>query len=829
MEVTSPTEAHGSPSLRNRQGYPPQLAVGLVAPLEYRLDLEVDYEAETFLGNLTIFGLGPRPEVELDCEDLAIRTLQQGGKALPFQLDTSRGKLAFAKARAVPAPVQIAYSGRAAKDLQTGLFVARLGEGKALTTMMEPEGCRRLLPCLDRPSEKAIFRLRVVTQPSLVVISNSEGESRLLPDGRREWVFAPTPPMSTYLLYLGVGPFHETESRASGTRIVVASTAEAAANTSRVLELAGAALQSYGEFYGVAYPLPKLHLVALTDFWAGMENWGAIAGDDGYFAFGPSTSPTSVRMAVETIAHEIAHQWFGDLVTLNDWDDLWLNESFAMFVTSKITDRAHLRDDAWGEFMIRTRRGGFADSLRAAHPVGPESMNPREIMARADDITYFKGGQLLRMIEGYLGPDGFQRGISAYLRKHAYGNARSEDLWRALEETSGRRVTSVMRAWVDRPGHPVVVVEEAAGALRLTQHRFTFLPRETEDPPWPIPLTFEIAGERRSMLFDSREVDMQVSRVSSLHLNPGHSGFYRTLYPPEHRAALFDRLVQAAPLDRWGLLNDAQAFLLSGDYSLDEYLRAVLAVRSVTDYMTVAEVAMGLDQLLPFLGDDGSFRETSQRFYRAQLERLGWSARPDEPDTSGVLREMVASGLAEVDDAVARDFARRFGRIDSEEPALRPTIAWAYARHGGAEALDHLLARAKSVSTDDAFHAVCALGGLPERGLLARALSEVFAPGIRLGDTMYLLIHISRNPEARDALWEWMTQNLREYERRAKGSFLLSVMLQFAIPSVGIAHPDEVREYFRREEFPEGRVGIAKGLELMEAFTRLRSRIPSLA
>ncbi len=794
-----------------------------MAPLEYRLDLDVDYEGEGFRGELTIFGLGASPEVELDCVGLTVDSVHQGGRALPFRVDAERGALTLTKQR-VPAPLQVRYSGRASRDQQTGMFVARLGEGKALTTMLEPDGCRRVLPCFDRPSEKAVFRLRVVTQPSLVVISNTEGVSRPLADGRREWTFAPTPPMSTYLLYLGVGSFQETESRAGSTRIVVASTPEVAANTPPVLEIAGAALQAYGEYYGVAYPLPKLHFVALTDFWAGMENWGAIAGDDGYFAYGPSASPASIRMAVETIAHEVAHQWFGDLVTLQDWNDLWLNESFAMFVVPKVTERAHLREDPWGEFMIRTRPGAFADSLRASHPVAPDSVDPREVMARADDITYFKGGQLLRMVEGYLGAGAFQQGISDYLRAHAYGNARSDDLWGALEARSGRKVCSVMRAWVDRPGHPCVAVEESAGALRLTQRRFSFLPVESEDPPWPIPLTFDIAGQRRSMLFDSREVEMQVSNSSSLHLNPGRTGYYRTLYPPAHRAALLDRILQLSPLDRWGLVHDAEAFLLSGDYSLDEYLGAVVAVRGAEDYLTVAEGALSLDQLRPYLLDVPSFREASQRFCRAQLERLGWTARPHEPDTHGVLREHVASGLVEVDDAVARDLAGRFGKIESEDPALRPAIAWAYARHGGSDASDRLLARAKSTDTNEAFQAACALGGLPDGATLGRALREMLAPGVRLVDSAYLLLHVARNPEGRAPAWAWMRQNLREYERRTQGSFLLSLALQFALPPVGLDRRDEVREYFRREEFPGGAVGIRSGLELMEVFSRLRAR-----
>jgi tricorn protease interacting factor F2/3 len=796
-----------------------------MAPLEYRLSLEVDYESEGFQGQLTVFGLGNRPEVRFDCEELAVLSVHQAGRPLPFHLDGSPPTLVVSRQGASPGPLEVTYSGRASKDQQTGLFVSRLGNAKVLTTMMEPEGCRRLLPCFDRPDEKAVFQLRVVTQPTLTVISNTECETRPTPDGRREWVFAATPPMSTYLLYLGIGPFTETESTESGTRIVVASAAEVAGNASEVLRLAGAAVRSSGEFFGIPYPLRKLHFVALTDFWAGMENWGAIAGDDSYFAFAENASPTGVRMAVETIAHEVAHQWFGDLVTLQEWKDIWLNESFATFVVPKITERALLRQDPWGEFMIRTRRGAFADSLHTTHPVAPESIDPREIMGRADEITYFKGAQLLRMIEGYLGPDPFRNGVAEYLRRHAFGNARSEDLWKALEETSGRKVTSVMRPWVERPGHPLVVVDAPSGTLRLTQRRFSFLPADGNDPPWPIPLTFEIAGQRHTMLFEAREIDMQISHSNSLRVNPGRTGFYRVLYSPEHRQHLVDHLLTASPFDRWGMLSDAHAFLLSGDYGLEEYLQAVLAVCDASDYMTVGETTLGLSHLTPLLGSDTAFRDAARRFHRTQLDRLGEAGSPGEPDTDGILREWIALALAESDEAFGRSLAGRFDQVDAQDPALRPAIAWSYARYGGEGALERLLARAQSVDSDVAFHAAVALGGLPTSALLERSLDQVLAPAMRLGNAMYQLESVARSPEGRAPVWSWLTRNLREYERRTKGSLLLSLTMRFVLPLVGPERAAEVRKHFSTEEYAEGSVGIRYGLELMEVMARLRERV----
>jgi tricorn protease interacting factor F2/3 len=791
--------------------------------LEYDLELDADLASETFRGVVAVSGYPTGEAVSLDAVDLAIASVERDGLPVHFRLDGASGTLEIEKGG--PGPIRIAFSGRAGVGVQTGLFVCRLGERKALTTQMEPEGCRRLFPCFDRPDRKAVFRLRVVAADDVSVISNEPGTAEATAGGRRRWTFAPTPPMSSYLLYVGIGEFEEAVDASAAPPIIVAGPRGTRARAAHALSVARKTLTALGEYFDLPYPLPKLHLVALSDFWVGMENWGAISGGEDHYLLDAETAPIAFRFGDQTIVHEISHQWFGDLVTLEGWEDLWLNEAFATFITPRIEERAAVRADPWGEFVMFTSRGDPVDSLWCTHPVKPDSVVPAEIMARADFITYFKGSRLLRMVEAYLGEETFRRGLSAYLARHQYGNARSRDLWRALEESSGRGVVDVMQTWVERSGHPCISVRERDEGVELTQRRFTYLPGDAADPPWPIPLTIATGSERRSVLFDRDRLVLEGQSAGSLRLDPGRSGFFRILLDPALRSQAIDGLLSLPPLDRFGFVHDARAFLLSGDYSLDEYLRLLLGVRHATDLVTVEEVGQSLHVLGAYLHDVPRFRDAARAFCAAQLDRLGEEDRPGDPETNGAQRNWVAWMRVSVDDEFAQGLARRFDRVDTAPPALRQAIHTAYARWGPADAIDHLLARAAGPDGDAAGEACWAVEGLPDAALVSRFLDRSFTTA-RLSDLFARVIWgAAKNPRGRAALWRWLPDHLRELERRAHGTYLLSYDLENTIPLFGIGREAEVREYFGREPYPEAAVGIRMGLETLEAVRRLRDRL----
>lgn len=793
---------------------------------EYRVDLTVDVEAERYEGVVGLTLDRPASELELDCVGLEVHGAAADRRPVPAEVDRERGRLRLALGAPPASSVEVRFSGAVRRNVTNGFYVSRFGESKLLTTMMEPIGCRRFIPCDDRPDAKAVFRLRVRVPAGVSVISNADLAEVRADDGGALWSFEPTPPMSTYLLYLGVGPFDLVEVESGGIRAIAAAAPGKAARSRTILDLAGPILHAYGEYYGLRYPLSKLHLVAVPDFWAGgMENWGAITLPEIGLLVDAGTSPAIRRWAYETVTHEIAHQWFGNLVTMRTFDDLWLNESFTTFVAAKMEDRLHLRHDAWAEFLIRSRPGGFVDSLRCTHPIRMPTSDPSAISESIDAVTYYKGSNIVRMIEAYLGEEVFRRGLSAYLRRFQFANATSDDLWEALGEASGEPVRRVMRAWVERPGLPVVRVTREGAELRLEQRRFTFLPDTPAEPPWPIPLVYEDADGPHALVFDAPRRSVPLRDPAALRVNPGHTGFFRTWYAPELRRARIERLPEIPPFDRWGFMNDAAAFALSGDYPLGEFLEAVRRVRDVHDYATVLEVIQALSLFDRTLGPRSPVREVALEFLRAQRLRLGERARDGEPDIDPVLREAVLLASARLDDAFSRELARGFDEVDRADAAVRSATALAFARFGGDSAGERLFERATAAESEDAAEQACrAMEGLPHREQHERVLARLFHPELRTTLTTYLLGSIGANPEGRGPLWGWLRSNLREFERRAEGSWLLSVLLESAIPTVGLERPDEVRAYFAREVFPEGRLGIQKGLELLEVLERLRGR-----
>ncbi|MGA8274796.1 MAG: M1 family metallopeptidase, partial [Thermoplasmata archaeon] len=682
---------------------------------QYELDLDVDYPGGLFRGAVTLLASGLRGAIELDCEDLEVVEASLDGVPIEFSIDSTRHKLVLRAGDEGGGRLFLRYSGAASHKSLTGLYVSSSGERPVLTTMMEPISCRRVLPCLDTPDQKAVFTVRVTTDAGPVVISNAELERIEPVGGRKRWVFAPSPPMATYLLYFGVGPFETEERLSDGVRIIAATLPGKVARTRTLLDLAGPLVRAYGEYYGQPYPLTKLHLVAVPDLWAGaMENWGAIAFPELGLLVDDTTSPAVRRWAMETLAHEIAHQWFGNLVTMETFNDLWLNESFATFVAAKMEVRLGMRHDAWSEFLIRIRPAYFGDSLESTHPIRLDIADPKAIAESTDEITYFKGASVVRMVDSYLGEEVFRRGVAAYLERFRYGNARGEDLWASLAAVSGEPVTEVLPAWIGRAGFPVLRVHAGPHNLHLEQTRFLFSDSRRREAPWPIPLTLVVGTQTQRLLFRTETLDLPFDRTDSVLVNPGRSAFLRVWYDAKLRAQILRSLPAMGSADRWALINDAWAFLISGDSSLSEYLELVHLGGQFTDYPSVLELAYSLEWLRPYIGEAPGFRMEAIAFYRAQLARLSHEARPGEPDTDAVIREQVMLNLARLDLEFAESLASRFGEIDRLAAAMRPAVAYSYARIAGAEGFTALHARARSTADDDgAQTAAEALGGLP--------------------------------------------------------------------------------------------------------------------
>jgi len=378
---------------------------------------------------------------------------------------------------------------------------------------------------------------------------------------------------------------------------------------------------------------------------------------------------------------------------------------------------------------------------------------------------------------------------------------------------------------VERPGHPCVAVRQVGRDVELTQRRFTFVPGSSAEPPWPIPLRLEGGDPPESILFDSARLTLRDRDPRTLRIDPGRTGFFRLLWAPELRAGVIADLPSMPSLDRRAFVHDAYAFLVSGDYSLEEYLAILHAVTPSTDRPTVEEVAQSLDFLEPVLGEVPSFRDAARRFLRTQIGRLTERTAPGEPESTDVVRDWVLWLGARLDPEYARNLAPRFETVEREPPAVRQAIMTAFAQQGSPDAVDRLMAWARGPDSDAAVLACLALGDVPGPSRAVAALDEALASVPAAPLFVILIPSIARNPAARTALWSWWTRHLRELERRALGAPLLSTCAERTIPTVGLERSEEVRAYFEREKFPGSLPGIARGIELLDANERLQKRV----
>jgi tricorn protease interacting factor F2/3 len=789
--------------------------------------LDVRYREKSFIGKVVLGIEGASDPLVVDASHLTVTSAVMDGRSVSFREDATKGVLEFPGISPGTHRLEIAYRGRADPNSLVGLYESPAGAGYALTTMMFPTGTRRLVPCFEDPSVKAVYRLVLTVDTDVKAIFNTAARSERLVGDRREITFDPTPPMSAYLLYLGIGPFDTLTVPGDPWTVTVAASPGRAAAGRFCAERATEILAAYEEYYGIRYPLPKLDLVALENFWAGaMENWGAIAFRESVVLVDPSTSVRERRIVLMVLAHEIAHQWFGNLVTPVRWDDFWLNESFATFVGHRIVSRRYPDENPWPHFLIRyVGRGLEEDSLSDTHPVKVPVATPEAVGEIADDVTYGKGAAVLRMIEAYLGEETFRTGVARYLDQHRYANARGEDLWAALAEVSDKPVGRIMTDWITRPGHPIVHVHWGDGRLTLRQSRF----RADGAPSpgtWPIPMRVASREGESVTLFDAHEMTLPLASPKGLRVDPGRTAAVRLHYDD----ALFDQMVaefpSMDPIDQWGLVVDTHVFLYAGLTSLDRFLALVRAGGSLTDELPIRSLLTALQNLAIPLHDASAFTVATREFLRSQLDVVGLDARPHEPDARAYLREILAEELACVDLDFARELASRFPQYDRLPAELRAPVAVAYANAEGEAAFDPLVARLRSTARDvEREHMILALTSFRDPRLVLRVFGLIPSPGVTASGAFDVLIASSWNPAAAQALFDWYRDHSTALTEMWAGTPNLSLFLRTTLRTMGLDREEEVTRYFADHTPAEATMSLGQGLERLRLTMRLRSRV----
>ena len=778
----------------------------------YDLFLDVSFRDLRFAGKLLIT-IESREDISLNSVGLHISNVSSNGRTFRFE---QKGDSLTVNSGPFKGKLEIQYSGKI-PDTLAGIYKASYDGTYIITTDFEAANARRLLPCVDHPEYKAEFKLTVRIDKDLDAISNTPFESVKMEDGRKVVSFQKTPRMSTYLLYLGIGKFEEIKERLDSIDVIVAGTPGRAHNGEFALKVAKKSLEFYRSYFGTPYVLPKVHLIGIPEFAAGaMENWGAMTFREAALYVDKNSSFATRKNVAQIVSHELAHQWFGNLVTMKWWNDLWLNESFATFMGHKVVDAIFPEWNVWEDLLIDVTSPAMnMDSLRSTHPIEANVKSPDDIQEIFDAITYGKGASILRMIEAYTGSDEFRKGVQSYLERYAFSNAEGADLWNSLDESSGRQVARIMTEWVGKPGHPVVTAIIDRGKIVLRQERF-FLSGEHDQAIWPIPIVMKANGQPKRLLLDKEEETIEIGNVNSLQLNSDRTGFYRVHYKG------LDELVWAAKLstsDRWGIAFDAIAFLLAKRMTFEDYLVLVKKYSNEPNYLPAREVSDQLAFLYSIVGS--RIIDVSRDFHKSQLAHL--EGKVD--DTASMMRGIISARLAMIDDDYAARLGARFDKYETVEPDMREAVAEGYARsYGDFESI--VKKYRQSISDEEKVRLLVSMTTFKEPQLLSKLFELVEGGEVKKQDQTVLISAITRNPYAKDIAWTWIKSGMSRLRQVYEGTGDLSRLLQLCIPILGIGRVEEVETYFNENRMPEAQNGIKAGLEKLKIYQRLVDSLP---
>ena len=723
------------------------------APSHYAITVTPDAPNLKFSGKVTIDIVvsQPLPALVLNAADLAIsdvRLTPAEGKAVKgsARIDAAAqtATLDFGKPlQPGNYKVDIVYAG-VINTQANGLFALdytdNAGKAKrALFTQFEAPDARRFVPSFDEPSYKATFDLTAIVPTGELAVSNMPVRaSRDMGGGKTQVTFGTSPKMSSYLLFFGLGELERATKMAGATEVGVITGKGNTGKAQLALDASAAILPWFNDYFGVPFPLPKLDNVAgpgQSQFFSAMENWGAIFTFERALLVDPRfTSEETKRTIYEIVAHEMAHQWFGDLVTMAWWDDLWLNEGFASWMATKVTDK--LNPD-WEMLLTRVEgreRAMGLDALATTHPVVQKINTVEEVNQAFDAITYQKGEAVITMLEGYAGEDVWRSGIRSYMKAHAYGNTVTDDLWKAVEGAGATGLVAIAHDCTSKPGIPLVKVDSAKCSggnmtLRLSQGEFSRDRKDKAPLSWNVPVKAQVLGGQAQRLILNGQGQMTLPGCGAYVINAGQTGYYRSLYPQANVKALAKDFTRLSSIDQTGLLADNFQLGLGGYQPIGLALDLIDAVPAAASPAVLAEVPGYLSSAYTMLEGDKAAQAKvaayASRKLTPMLANIGYDAKAGEGPQVPVLRSALVAALGSMgDNAVVGEANRRFAALASDPAALdgplRNTWLRIIAQNADAATWDRLRAMANGAKTDLEKSATFALLGAAKDEALAR-------------------------------------------------------------------------------------------------------------
>jgi aminopeptidase N len=824
-----------------------------ISPASYDLSLFPDADKLTFHGTVVIHVEAKKQasSVVLNADKLTLdRAVLDNGAAATFSLDSAlqRATLTF------PTPVgpgshtlMIDYHGKIG-TATLGFFAMDYespdGKRRTLATNFEPASERQFMPSWDEPAQKATFTLSVVIPGGLTAVSNMPvSATEDLPGGLKRVRFQTSPRMSTYLFFLGIGDFERISTQIDGVDLGVVVSKGSTSRGQYALSEAAKILHYYNDYFGYRFPLPKLDLIASPGKISGgsMENWGAIFYSQDHLLFDPALSTEEDRHDVfQVVAHEMSHQWFGDLVTMAWWDNLWLNEGFASWMETKIADDLHPEWE-WGLRSTRIENGKFEDAKPSTHPILREVITASQAEQSFDGITYGKGSAVVGMLEDFVGAETFRDGVRRYMQLHAFGNTVDGDFWQAIEAASGKPVIQIETGFTTQPGLPLLQVlseEPMQGGTRvnIATSRFAEDPATLVGIPvssWHVPVTVMAGQAITKQIIEGTKGTAVVAGAYPALVNAGQKTYARVFYPPAVFEALLPGVSALQPVDQLGLLNDAWALGRAGYEPMTDYLALTRALRSDGNPFVWSKVAVALKEIDRLYGGypgRARFREFALARLRPLATNLGWQPKNGEGINVPALRSALLRALSGFDDPAVIDEARRLYEKGSFASASdRKTVIEVVSEHADAPMLDRLIGEIRALKDplerQDRFEALMAL---KDPALIGRVLDLAISDEAPAGSAIQSLLPIAARNHP-DMVWDFAVKHVDQPGFPMDSESRLWLMPNLASRSLNPARAKELEQYADAHIPAGAREHVESAITTLQQTERFRKvRLPEI-
>ena len=793
-----------------------------ILPLHYSITIEPSIDMSSYKGTVQIKAKITKPikNIKLHSKNSKIKTttICIGTQCLLPKVnedkDSETINLEVQKEISGDIEIHIEFDGIITEDL-AGIYKSTYEyNGKKeylITTQCEAPYARRIFPCFDEPDKKATFDISVVIEKHLEAISNMAIKSEKIENNKKIITFKTSPRMSSYLFYLGIGDFEFAETNYKNVKIRIVKT-PGKKNTDFALEHSKKYLEYFEDYSEIPYPLEKLDMIAIPDFSAGaMENWGAITFREVFLLVEESKTSIAIqKRAAEVIAHELWHQWSGNLVTMEWWNDLWLNESFANYMAYKAVDDYKPEWKIWEDYLSNELATGlFKDSLKTTHPIEVEVKSPEEISEIFDEISYNKGGSVLRMLEEHMGNENFRIGVSNYLKQYSYTNAKASDLWESLSKVSpNKKVKEIMKIWISEKGYPLITIEGTKDSIKISQKRCN----DNTNQIWPTPISVISDNSVHKLLLEKKEKLFPI-KGNYIKVNHNHFGFYRIKYSDKilNDLSIAIKNKKLNDADRWGINNDLWALCNINQESVNNYVSFVENYLDEKNYTILAEISSNIRKLDRLYYYENWWQETKEKLskmllpiYKNNLDKLGWNKKQKENSEDILMRSLCISfcGFAN-DKETIKEANERFIK-NNLNLDIAGSIYSIIAQQADEKMYQEMIKRFEL--TEDVESKLKLLGGLYQfrnEDILTRALDFALTDKVRTQNLRNVFSAVLINPVSQKVFLKWTKDNWERIKKHQDTYYIFQDFIDALIISqIDEKNKKEVYNFLNKNKIP---------------------------